>query len=131
MSRGCVIPATDDPLKRQRHVGPATQAGVANELSKLYAATLGGFAPVALGMFPDAADRPHGAYKDLTPASLPDEAADQARAARCRPFLPSCWLATVCQLPHASLRSITEWHNLRARDVCFGGAVLRAVEAAA
>ena len=62
-------------------VARVRQAGVANELSKLYAATLGGFAPVALGMFPDAADRPHGAYQDLTPASLPDEAAEQARVA--------------------------------------------------
>ena len=36
--------------------------------------TLGGFAPVALGMFPDAADRPSSAYQDLTPTALPDDA---------------------------------------------------------
>ncbi len=50
------------------------QAGVANELSKLYTVTLGGFAPVALGMFPDAADRPSSAYQDLTPTALPEDA---------------------------------------------------------
>ena len=47
---------------------------MANELSKLYTLTLGGFAPVALGMFPDAADRPSSAYQDLTPTALPEDA---------------------------------------------------------
>ena len=52
---------------------------MANELSKLYTVTLGGFAAVALGMFPDAADRPSSAYKDLTPTTLPDDAPDEVR----------------------------------------------------
>ncbi len=56
------------------HCDIRSQAGVANELSKLYTVTLGGFAPVALGMFPDAADRPSSAYQDLTPTALPEDA---------------------------------------------------------
>ena len=61
------------PRLRSSRSPSCAQAGVANELSKLYTVTLGGFAPVALGMFPDAADRPSSAYQDLTPAELPDE----------------------------------------------------------
>ena len=78
------------------------QAGVANELSKLYAATLGGFAPVALGMFPDAADRPHGAYQDLTPASLPDEAQEPVRWHPLSPPLHSALM--LVEIPAIMLR---------------------------